>query len=164
MGGGFLASLFGSGDKRPRCPPSGGNPSNLAGKRVNTPKRTCCICLRCPRSTACYDPPRANSSSPTSPRLSAHPPRAATLRRSTARSGALGHREIQGVLDACFFRTRAVAAAGDGDGAAEVPAPSRAHIPSRGTASSRAVQRSSAVGGRCRGDSSPLVGTGYRAT
>ena len=36
MGGGFLASLFGSGDKRPRCPPSGGNPSNLAGKRVDT--------------------------------------------------------------------------------------------------------------------------------
>ena len=36
MGGGFLASLFGSGDKRPRCPPSGGNPSNLVGKRVDT--------------------------------------------------------------------------------------------------------------------------------
>jgi hypothetical protein len=36
LGGGFLATLFGSGDKRPRCPPSGGNPSNLAGKRVDT--------------------------------------------------------------------------------------------------------------------------------
>ena len=36
LGGGFLAKMFGSGDKRPRCPPSGGNPSNLAGKRVDT--------------------------------------------------------------------------------------------------------------------------------
>lgn len=34
FGGGFLAKSVG--DKRPRCPPSGGNPSNLVGMRIDT--------------------------------------------------------------------------------------------------------------------------------
>jgi Ca2+-binding EF-hand superfamily protein len=34
FGGGFLAKSVG--DKRPRCPPSGGNPSNLCGTRIDS--------------------------------------------------------------------------------------------------------------------------------
>ena len=127
LGGGFLARLFGGGDSRPRCPPSGGNPSNLAGARVDTEEDVLHL-ADLPTFDGLLRPSESELllTYLTAPYL-----RIPLVLRHFAdpqRVRALGHAEIQGVLDACFFEPGPWQPPGSIDVPAEVPAPSRAHM------------------------------------
>ena len=127
MGGGFLATIFGGGDTRPRCPPSGGNPSNLAGKRVDTEEDVLHL-TNLPTFDGLLRPSESELllTYLTAPYL-----RIPLVLRHFAdpqRVRALGHADIQGVLDACFFEPGPWQPPGSVVVPAEVPAPSRAHM------------------------------------
>ena len=127
LGGGFLASLFGAGDARPRCPPSGGNPSNLAGKRVDTEEDVLHL-TNLPTFDGLLRPSESELllTYLTAPYL-----RVPLVLRHFAdaqRVRALGHPEIQGVLDACFFEPGPWQPPGSVEVPACIPAPSRAHM------------------------------------
>jgi hypothetical protein len=127
LGGGFLASLFGAGDARPRCPPSGGNPSNLAGKRVDTEEDVLHL-TNLPTFDGLLRPSESELllTYLTAPYL-----RVPLVLRHFAdaqRVRALGHPEIQGVLDACFFEPGPWQPPGKVEVPACIPAPSRAHM------------------------------------
>ena len=126
LGGGFLASLFGI-DRRPRCPPSGGNPSNLAGERVDTEEDVLHL-----KDLPTFDGLLRPSESEllltylTAPYLRI--PLALRHFADPQRVRALGHKQIQGVLDACFFEPGPWQPPGTVAVPAEIPAPSRAHM------------------------------------
>ena len=127
MGGGFLASLFGGGDKRPRCPPSGGNPSNLAGKEVNSEEDVLHL-QKLPTFDGLLRPSESELllTYLTAPYLRV--PLVLKHFADPQRVRALGHKDIQGVLDACFFEPGPWQPPGSVDVPQEVPAPSRAHM------------------------------------
>ena len=127
MGGGFLASLFGSGDKRPRCPPSGGNPSNLAGKEVNSEEDVLHL-QKLPTFDGLLRPSESELllTYLTAPYLRV--PLVLKHFADPQRVRALGHKDVQGVLDACFFEPGPWQPPGTVDVPPEVPAPSRAHM------------------------------------
>ena len=127
MGGGFLASLFGSGDKRPRCPPSGGNPSNLAGKEVNSEEDVLHL-QKLPTFDGLLRPSESELllTYLTAPYLRV--PLVLKHFADPQRVRALGHKDVQGVLDACFFEPGPWQPPGSVDVPYEVPAPSRAHM------------------------------------
>ena len=156
MGGGFLATIFGGGDTRPRCPPSGGNPSNLAGKRVDTEEDVLHL-TNLPTFDGLLRP---SESELLLTYLTARYLRIPLVLRHFAdpqRVRALGHADIQGVLDACFFEPGPWQPPGSVVVPAEVPAPRARTWPPRGSSPARVIQRAGAARRRRRGDFSPLA-------
>ena len=127
FGGGFLAMFTGGGDKRPRCPPSGGNPSVLAGKRVDTEEDVLHLA-----KLPTFDGLLKTSESEllltylTAPYVRI--PLAMRLFADPTRVRALCHRDIQSVLDAVLFEPGPWAPPGRAAVPPEIPAPTRAHM------------------------------------
>ena len=124
FGGGFFARMQ---DRRPRCPPSGANPSNLAGTRVDTEEDVLHL-----REVPTFDNLLKPSESEllltylTAPMIRL--PLTMKLFAEPARVRALTHADIQSILDAVMFEPGPWAPPEQAIVPKEIPAPTRAHM------------------------------------
>ena len=124
LGGGFLAKMR---DRRPRCPPSGANPSNLAGTRIDTEEDVLHL-----RDVPTFENLLKPSESEllltylTAPMIRL--PLTMKLFSDPTRVRGLTHKDIQSILDAVTFEPGPWAPPERADVPKEIPAPTRAHM------------------------------------
>ena len=124
FGGGFFARMQ---DRRPRCPPSGANPSNLAGQRVDTEEDVLHL-----REVPTFDNLLKPSESEllltylTAPMIRL--PLVMKLFAEPTRVRGLTHNDIQSVLDAVIFEPGPWAPPEPTTIPKEIPATTRAHM------------------------------------
>jgi len=124
FGGGFFAR---STDRRPRCPPSGANPSNLAGTRIDTEEDV----LHLP-NVPTFDNLLKQSESEllltylTAPMIRL--PLVMKLFADPTRVRALTHRDIQSIMDAVLFEPGPWSPPESTTVPKEIPAATRAHM------------------------------------
>ena len=124
FGGGFFARAQ---DRRPRCPPSGANPSNLAGERIDTEEDVLHL-----REVPTFDNLLKPSESEllltylTAPMIRL--PLVMKLFSDPSRVRSLTHDDIQSIMDAVMFEPGPWAPPEQAIVPQEIPAPTRAHM------------------------------------
>jgi len=124
FGGGFFARIT---DRRPRCPPSGANPSNLAGSRIDTEEDV----LHLP-DVPTFDNLLKQSESEllltylTAPMIRL--PLVMKLFSDPTRVRGITHRDIQSIIDAVMFEPGPWSPPEPTNVPKEIPAPTRAHM------------------------------------
>jgi len=124
FGGGFFARMQ---DRRPRCPPSGANPSNLAGQRIDTEEDV----LHLPEVPTFDDLLKPSESELLLTYLTApmiRLPLVMKLFAEPQRVRGLTHLDIQSILDAVLFEPGPWAPPEMVELPKEIPAPTRAHM------------------------------------